>query len=423
LLVISNKKNLITYNKLKILNDPIYGFISIPNSLLYDLIEHPYFQRLRRINQMGLSYLVYPGATHTRFHHALGCMHMMQKAVQVLKSKNVTISLDEENALYVAILLHDIGHGPFSHAMENSIVENVHHEEISLFFMNALNDEFNGKLSLAIEIFKGNYHRKFLLQLISSQMDMDRMDYLKRDSFYSGVAEGNINSERLIQMIHVHDDVLVVEEKGIYSVEKFLVGRRLMYWQCYLHKTSIVAELILTKILKRAKELSDRGVDLWCSDALKFFLKNHVEKQDFDKEALIKFALLDDSDVISALKNWQFHEDFILSFLSNSIINRNLFNIVNVFDGEQEAKLHYHSEIIKKEFNISDKELEYFVFSGEMKNQAYDKNAEPIRILTKNKEIKDVLEASDQYNLAALSVPVKKYFVCFPKNSTPKNIQ
>lgn len=417
------KKNLVTYNKLKILNDPIYGFISIPNSLLYDLIEHPYFQRLRRINQMGLSYLVYPGATHTRFHHALGCMHMMQKAVQVLKSKNVEISQEEENALYIAILLHDIGHGPFSHAMENSIVENVHHEEISLFFMNALNDEFNGQLSLAIEIFKGNYHRKFLLQLISSQMDMDRMDYLKRDSFYSGVAEGNINSERLVQMINVHDDYLVVEEKGIYSVEKFLVGRRLMYWQCYLHKTSVMAEMILTKILKRAKELTEKGVHLWCSDSLHFFLTNHIDKADFNKEALKKFALLDDSDIIGALKNWQFHEDFILSSLSNSIINRNLFHILNVEKNQQDELLDLYRKQINSELHLDMNELDYFVFGGMMKNKAYDKNAEPIRILTKNKQIIDVLQASDQSNLAALSVPVKKYFVCFPKNITLKNIQ
>ena len=421
--VISNKKNLITYNKLKILNDPIYGFISIPNSLLYDLIEHPYFQRLRRINQMGLSYLVYPGATHTRFHHALGCMHMMQKAVQVLRSKNVEISKDEENALYIAILLHDIGHGPFSHAMENSIVDNVNHEEISLFFMNALNEEFNGELSLAIEIFKGNYHRKFLLQLISSQMDMDRMDYLKRDSFYSGVAEGNINSERLIQMINVHDDYLVVEEKGIYSVEKFLVGRRLMYWQCYLHKTSVVAEIILTKILKRAKELVQNGIGLWCSDALKFFLINQIEKSDFNKTALDKFSLLDDTDIIGALKNWQFHDDFILSTLSNSIINRKLFHILSVEEKDQNQILDLHKNEVSSLLNIQEKDLDYFVFSGRMKNMAYDKNAEPIRILTKNKEIIDVLQASDQSNLAALSVPVMKYFVCFPKNITLKNIQ
>nr|WP_297309324.1 HD domain-containing protein [uncultured Flavobacterium sp.] len=412
-----------TENKLKILNDPIYGFISIPNSLLFDLIEHPYFQRLRRINQMGLSYLVYPGATHTRFHHALGCMHMMQKAVQVLRSKNVEISNEEENALYIAILLHDIGHGPFSHAMENSIVENVHHEEISLFFMNALNTEFNGQLSLAIEIFKGNYHRKFLLQLISSQMDMDRMDYLKRDSFYSGVAEGNINSERLIQMINVHDDYLVVEEKGIYSVEKFLVGRRLMYWQCYLHKTGVAAELILTKILKRAKELTQKGVSLWSSDALNFFLKNQIHKDDFNRQVLEKFALLDDSDIIGALKNWQFHDDFILSTLSSCIINRNLFHIKTVEETEQNNLLDEHRKQVNEILQLNDSELDYFVFSGSMKNTAYNKNEEPIRILTKNREIIDVLEASDQSNLTALSVPVKKFFVCFPKNITLKNIQ
>lgn len=372
---------------------------------------------------MGLSYLVYPGAHHTRFHHALGCMHMMQKAVQVLRNKNVAISSEEENALYVAILLHDIGHGPFSHAMENSIVEQVHHEEISLFFMNALNDEFNGQLSLAIEIFKGNYHRKFLLQLISSQMDMDRMDYLKRDSFYSGVAEGNINSERLIQMINVKDDYLVVEEKGIYSVEKFLVGRRLMYWQCYLHKTSVVAEIILTKVLKRAKELTQNGIHLWCSDALHFFLINHVHKKDFDKEALIKFALLDDSDIIGALKNWQFHDDFILSSLSDSIINRNLFHILNVTKEEQQNKIDFHKKEVNDYLKLNESDLDYFVFSGKLKNQAYDLKAEPIRILTKEKGIIDVLEASDQSNLAALAVPVVKYFVCYPKNITLKNIQ
>ena len=244
-------------NKLKIFNDPIYGFITIPNALIYDLIQHPFFQRLRRISQMGLSYLVYPGANHTRFHHGLGCMHIMQKAVDTLRFKGVSITIEEENALYIAILLHDIGHGPFSHAMEKSIVEDVHHEEISLLFMNKLNLEFEGQLSLAIQVFKGDYHRKFMLQLISSQLDMDRMDYLKRDSYYSGVAEGNVNSERLIQMMNVVDDVLVIEEKGIYSVEKFLMSRRLMYWQAYLHKTSLVAELILTKVLKRAKELTE----------------------------------------------------------------------------------------------------------------------------------------------------------------------
>ncbi len=402
------------------MNDPIYGFISIPNSLLYDLIEHPYFQRLRRINQMGLSYLVYPGAHHTRFHHALGCMHMMQKAVQVLKSKNVEISAEEENALYIAILLHDIGHGPFSHAMEQSIVENVHHEELSLLFMKALNAEFDGKLSLAIEIFKGNYHRKFLLQLISSQMDMDRMDYLKRDSFYSGVAEGNINSERLIQMINVQDDILVVEEKGIYSVEKFLVARRLMYWQCYLHKTSVVAELILSKILKRAKELSQKGIQLPCSQPLSFFLNNSVTLDDFNENALFNFSLLDDSDIIGAIKMWQFHDDYILSTLSDSIINRKLFHIKTVEKDEQQHKIKHYKKQFGTELNIDEDALSYLVFGGNLKNQAYDLKAEPIRIQTKNKKIMDVLDASDQYNLRALSEPVMKYFVCYPKRIKQK---
>ena len=290
---------MIATNKLKIFNDPIYGFITIPNTLIYDLIQHPYFQRLRRISQMGMSYLVYPGAHHTRFHHALGCMHIMQKAIQTLQFKGVEISKEEENGLLIAILLHDIGHGPFSHAMENSIVEGVHHEEISLKFMNALNEEFGGQLDLAIQIFKGEYPRKFMYQLISSQLDMDRMDYLKRDSFYSGVAEGNINSERLIQMMNVQDDFLVIEEKGIYSVEKFLVARRLMYWQAYLHKTSVVAEIILTKILKRAKELTQKGVSLQCSAPLLYFLEHKVSLEEFDNVVLKTFALLDDYDVVS----------------------------------------------------------------------------------------------------------------------------
>lgn len=410
------RKVLTTENKLKILNDPIYGFITIPSTLLYDLIEHPYFQRLRRIKQMGLSSLVYPGAEHTRFHHALGCMHMMQKAVQVLRFKNVEISKQEEEALYIAILLHDIGHGPFSHAMENSIVENVQHEEISLLFMNALNEEFEGKLSLAIEIFKGNYHRKFLIQLISSQMDMDRMDYLKRDSFYSGVAEGNINSERLIQMINVHNDLLVVEEKGIYSVEKFLVARRLMYWQCYLHKTSVGAELLLSKILKRAKELITQGKDLPASDALKYFLQNSVSKEDFNDKALNNFALLDDADIFIALKNWQFHSDNVLSLLSSAIINRKLFHVTLVSKEEFDSKLNRYKELCKEKLEVENNLLDYFVFGDKLKNQAYDLKAEPIRIFTKDRGVIDVLEASDQYNLKALSEPVYKYFICYPKS-------
>lgn len=402
-------------NKLKILNDPIYGFISITNPLVYDLIQHPYFQRLRRISQMGMSYLVYPGAHHTRFHHALGCMHIMQKTVQVLKFKGVEISEEEENALYIAILLHDIGHGPFSHAMEHSIVEDVNHESISLLFMDKLNEIFKGKLSLAIKIFKGEYHRKFMLQLISSQLDMDRMDYLKRDSFYSGVAEGNINSERLIQMMNVQDDILVIEEKGIYSVEKFLVARRLMYWQTYLHKTSVVAELILTKILKRAKDLVHSGVNLTCSAPLQFFLKNKIALNDFNEDVLNTFSLLDDFDVMSAIKEWQFNDDFVLSELSRMIINRDLLKIKLQAEQADEAKLSDIKKTIKEEYNIKDAEAEYFVFSGKIQNQAYNIEGEPIHILKKNKTVEDVAEASDQLNIKALSEPVTKYYVCFPK--------
>ena len=402
-------------NKLKIFNDPIYGFITIPNTLIYDLIQHPYFQRLRRISQMGMSYLVYPGAHHTRFHHALGCMHIMQKAVQTLLFKGVTISEEEENALYIAILLHDIGHGPYSHAMEHSIVEEVHHEELSLLFMEQLNKEFDGKLALAIQVFKGEYHRKFMLQLISSQLDMDRMDYLKRDSFYSGVAEGNINSERLIQMMHVQDDVLVIEEKGIYSVEKFLVARRLMYWQTYLHKTSVVAELILTKILKRAKELTQKGITLPCSEPLQFFMQNKISLVDFDKSVLDKFAFLDDYDVMGAIKSWQFHDDFVLQSLCKMILNRDLLKIQMTDDKPNKENL----LAIKNKFmtyaKISDKEADYFVFKGKLKNQAYSKLSEPIRILKKDKTVEDVVEASDQLHLKALSKPVTKYFICFPK--------
>ena len=402
-------------NKLKIFNDPIYGFITIPNSLIYDLIQHPYFQRLRRISQMGMSYLVYPGAHHTRFHHALGCMHIMQKAVQTLQFKGVSISEEEENALYIAILLHDIGHGPYSHAMEHSIVEEVHHEELSLLFMEQLNKEFDGKLALAIQVFKGEYHRKFMLQLISSQLDMDRMDYLKRDSFYSGVAEGNINSERLIQMMNVQDDYLVIEEKGIYSVEKFLVARRLMYWQAYLHKTSVVAELILTKILKRAKELTQKGILLPCSEPLQFFLQNKISLSDFDKSVLDKFSYLDDYDVLGAIKAWQFHDDFVLQSLCRMILNRDLLKIQMSDDKPSKENL----LAIKNKYisiaKISDKEADYFVFKGKLKNQAYSKSSEPIRILKKDKTIEDVVEASDQLHLKALSKPVTKYFICFPK--------
>ncbi|MDP5157151.1 MAG: HD domain-containing protein [Flaviramulus sp.] len=403
-------------NKLKILNDPIYGFITIPNSLIFDLIQHPYFQRLRRITQMGMSYLVYPGAHHTRFHHAIGCVHLMQQAVNVLRFKGVTISDDEETGLYIAILLHDIGHGPFSHAMEHSIVNNVSHEEISLLLMDDLNKEFNGSLTLAIEIFKGNYPRKFMCQLISGQLDMDRADYLKRDSFYTGVAEGNINSERLITMLNVVDNELVVEEKGIYSVEKFIIARRLMYWQVYLHKTSLVAEQLLIRVLKRAKELFDNGQQLFASEAFLYFLENKITLENFDKKTLGIFSQLDDYDIISAMKQWQHHDDFVLGNLCEMIINRNLLKIKIKNKSIKEINLKKHIDLLIKNHQISENEAQYFVFTGSISNQAYQVNTKRINILHKSGKIEDIVKASDQLNLKALSKPVTKYYICYPKD-------
>jgi HD superfamily phosphohydrolase len=401
-------------NKLKIFNDPIYGFISIPSELIYDLVQHRYFQRLRRISQMGLSYLVYPGAHHTRFHHALGCMHLMQKAVETLRQKGIKISSDEEQALYVAILLHDIGHGPFSHAMEHSIV-NIHHEDISILFMNKLNQEFNGQLSLAIEIFKGNYPRNFFHQLISGQLDMDRMDYLKRDSFYSGVAEGNINSERLIQMLNVVDDNLVIDEKGIYSVEKFLVARRLMYWQAYLHKTSIVAEQMLMKALQRAKELTETGMTLPCGSAFSFFLENKIDQTNFDDSVLEKFSKLDDNDLVSALKEWQNTDDYVLSRLSQMILDRDLLKIEISTEKISKERITEFQTLLSQKETISAKDSKYFIFKGKISNKAYDKTSEPILILHKNDTTADLISASDKSYLKSLTEEVSKYYVCYPK--------
>ena len=402
-------------NKLKIFNDPIYGFITIPSALIFDLIEHKYFQRLRRITQMGLTYLVYPGAHHTRFHHALGSMFLMQKAVGILRFKGVAISDDEENALLIAILLHDIGHGPFSHAMEHSIVNGITHEEISLFFMEQLNKEFNGSLTLAITIFKGDYHRKFLHQLISSQLDMDRADYLKRDSFYTGVAEGNINSERLITMLNVVDGELVIEEKGIYSVEKFLTARRLMYWQVYLHKTSLVAEQLLIRLLKRAKELTLKGEKLNASKALSYFLNKTVTKSEFTDDVLETFAQLDDVDILSAMKSWQYHDDFVLGNLSQMIMERELLTIKFKNKEVKPASFKKHMDALKTKYQITDEEAAYFVFGGDVTNQAYQAKEQKINILLKTGKVKDIIKASDQLNLEVLSKPVTKYYICYPK--------
>ena len=402
-------------NKLKIINDPIYGFITIPSELIYDIIAHRYFQRLRRISQMGLSYLVYPGANHTRFHHAIGCLFLMQKAINVLRFKGVEITDDEAEALQIAILLHDIGHGAFSHSLEHSIVKGVSHEEISLQFMEVLNDEFNGKLSLAIAIFKGNHPKKFLNQLISSQLDIDRLDYLKRDSFYTGVAEGNVNSERLITMLNVVNNNLVVEEKGIYSAEKFIIARRLMYWQVYLHKTSLVAESILVKLLQRAKELVHLGKEVAASKTLSYFLENEISLSDFNQDILDKFSNLDDFDVIMAIKDWQQHQDVVLSTLSRMIIQRKLPKIILQKEPFSEVEINHYSEKVSKKLALKKEEIDYFVFTGMVSNHAYSVEKEPIFILQKDGEIKDLVQASDHFNLSALTKPVVKYFLAFPK--------
>ena len=407
-----------TLPKHKIINDPIYGFITVPSKLVFDLMEHKYFQRLRRISQMGFSYIVYPGAHHTRFHHALGAMFLMQKAVQVLKSKGVSVSEKEEEALYVAILLHDIGHGPFSHAMENSIVENISHEQISMLFMENLNQKFNKQLTLAIKIFKDEHPRKFLHQLVSGQLDMDRLDYLKRDSFYTGVPEGTVNAQRLITMLNVKDDKLVVEEKGIYSVENFLVARRLMYWQVYLHKTGIVAEQLLVRVLKRAKELAAQGKELPANPSLKFFLNNTISLNDFSDEVLDTFSRLDDYDVISAMKMWAGNDDFVLSNLSKMLLNRDLLKIKVKSEPFSIQKVNEKRNKLVAKYAISNEEASFFVFTGKLENQAYSMEKDTINLLKKNGKIIDVAKASDQLNLEALSKSVVKYYMCYPKNNT-----
>lgn len=401
--------------KIKIFNDPIYGFITIKNALIFNIIEHPLFQRLRRITQMGLSYLVYPGAHHTRFHHAIGCIYLMQKAIDTLRMKQVEISDEEEEGLYIAILLHDIGHGPFSHALEKIIIKKKNHEELSLHFMEHLNKEFDGGLDLAIEIFKGAYHRKFMHQLISSQLDMDRLDYLKRDSFYSGVAEGNINSDRLISMLDVKNDQLLIDIKGIYSVEKFIVARRLMYWQVYLHKTSLAAEQILVKILQRAKTLIENGASLNASRPLLYFMSNTVDTESFSDYNLTMFSKLDDFDIISALKEWSNHNDLILSSLSSSIIDRKLPKVEiqnNIFTDSYFKKI---SKKVSKTYLIDIENVNYFVFQGKVENRAYNAEIERINILNKNGKVTDIVEASDDLSMSGLSNSVTKYFICYPK--------
>ncbi|WP_445386706.1 HD domain-containing protein [Robiginitalea sp. IMCC44478] len=402
-------------SKLKIFNDPIYGFISIPSPLVFNLIAHPYFQRLRRISQMGLSYLVYPGAHHTRFHHALGAMHLMQQAISLLRRKGFRIDEDEEEGLLCAILLHDIGHGPFSHALENEWVSGISHETISLRFMEELNKEFSGRLDLAIAIFTGSYPKKYLNELVSSQLDMDRLDYLKRDSFYSGVAEGNINAERLITMLSVNEGRLVVEEKGIYSVEKYLLARRFMYWQVYLHKTGVVAEQLLIRVIQRARELGHSARLQSVSPALDFFLNQNPGQLEFTAEALQQYAELDDIDILASLKKWQKADDRVLSALCKMLLERRLLSIkikkAPISAGSLQNKL----EKCRAKTGMSESEAAYFVFEGVLHNRAYNQDNQNINIIKPNGKVIDVASASDHLNLEVLSQPVTKYYICYPK--------
>ncbi len=401
-------------NKTTIINDPIYGFITIPNGVVFDLINHKCFQRLRRVSQMGLSYMVYPGAHHTRFHHAIGCLHIMQKALKTLKNKGVPISVEEEEAALTAILLHDIGHGPFSHALEYSIILDVTHEQISLQLMQYLNTEFNGSLTLAIKIFKGDYNRPFLHQLVSSQLDMDRTDYLKRDSFYTGVAEGNINTDRIIAMLNVHNEQLVIEEKGIYTVEKFLVARRLMYWQVYLHKTSLAAELQMIATLKRARLMTISGEKIETSEALAYFLGKNNDNQ-LNEESMAKFTNLDDFDIISSLKLWVKHDDFVLRELSKSLIDRKLFELKIRKKPINAQKLKERKEDFAKSNKLSFEESDYFIYDGQVSNQGYNYTQGGITILQKNGKCLDIVKASDQLSLKVLTKVITKNYICYPK--------
>lgn len=405
-------------NHRKIVNDPVYGFVTIPGEFLFSLIEHPLFQRLRRIRQLGLTSFVYPGALHTRFHHALGAMHLTMEAIDTLRMKGSPISEAEAEATLTAILLHDIGHGPFSHSLEHSIVTGLSHEEISTLFMEKLNKEYDGALNMAISIFNGNYHKKFLHQLVSSQLDMDRLDYLKRDSFYTGVSEGVINTDRLIKMLIVQDDELMMEAKGVYSIEKFIVARRLMYWQVYYHKTVVGAENILINLLRRAKFLVSKGVDLFASPAFMFFLKNSYSKKDFieNPDVLKQFALLDDYDVFSGIKVWTDHTDKILAYLSKGLVDRHLFRTELNNEPIKDAELKSIKLKIVKEFGLDNEEdADYLISYGTITNNAYVPEHDRINILNKDGSVADISVCSDQLNVSILTKSVSKYYLSYPK--------
>ncbi len=407
----------ISTNKLKIINDPVYGFIKIPYEIVFDLIELPVFQRLRRIRQLGMTHFVYPGANHTRFQHAIGAMHLMGQAIEVIRSKGHEISTNEAQAVTIAILLHDIGHGPFSHSSEHSLIRETSHEAISLMFMEQINKTFHGELELAMKIYKNEYHKKFLHQLVSSQLDVDRLDYLKRDSFFTGVTEGVIGSDRIIKMLNVLDDQLVVEEKGIYSIEKFLIARRLMFWQVYLHRTVVGSEQLLLMLLKRAQFLTEKGLQLFATPALSFFLDYTPEKfAPANREVFLEqFAALDDNDILISAKVWCKHSDLVLSVLSNGLVNRGLFS-VQLDDQPFEPELVKNlRKKVAGNFNISAVEAEYLVVSDSISNFAYSDMDDRITILDKKGTARDIAKASDMLNISVLSKTVRKYFLCYPK--------
>ncbi len=404
-------------NKKKIFNDPVYGFISIHSDLIFDIIQHRYFQRLRRIKQLGLTDFVYPGALHTRFHHALGAMHLMSITLSNLRGKGHEISEKEYEAALIAILLHDVGHGPFSHTLEFSLLKDIHHEDISLKVFHRLNAHFNHALDLAIQIFTGTYERKFFHQLVSSQLDVDRIDYLKRDSFFTGVQEGTIGADRIIKMLDLKNDEIVVEEKAIYSVENFLSARRIMYWQVYLHKTSVSAEKMLIETINRARKLTQQGVPVTATPAFSFFLERDINKADFidDPDIIEIFTQLDDSDIWGSMKFWVNHKDQVLSTLSTMLLHRNLFQIKisseNIFNEmKQKAR-----NMVQDKFGFNAKEAKYFVGLGKITNEAYIRQGKSINILTKKGEIVDVASATDLPNIKAISKVVKKHYLCWPK--------
>ena len=407
-----------TFNKKKIVNDPVHGFISIPTELIYDIIEHPYFQRLRRIKQLGLTHYVYPGATHTRFQHALGALYLMQQAIHIIREKGSEITQTEAESVMIAILLHDIGHGPFSHALETSIIEEYNHEKLSSVLMSRLNVEFQGKLSLAIEIFNGTYHKGFLHQLVSSQLDMDRLDYLKRDSFYTGVTEGVIGSDRIIKMLKVVDDKLVLEAKGIYSIEKFLIARRLMYWQVYLHKAVIASENLLVKTLIRAKEVTKAGEKIFATPSLHYFLTKEYLSPDgrVDEMNLVdNFILLDDNDIITSAKEWMHHSDKVLSLLAHNLINRILPRVYISEKPFSKDRIDNALEKVQEEHHFSRDEAMYMVYSHKVSNHAYNETEDSIKILYNNNELTDIAKASEILKVSAIYKLVEKYYLCIPK--------